>query len=381
MNTTLTAETEPESGGVRLTDGARARGLHPIWLRERATDPERFDPVNRQRLFEPPELPLALRVTDATVAPPDTLHLTFSDGEAVDLSLTTLARELGWEGDPQDPPAAEPWDASDPPRPEASWPRLGNAAVMHQVLDGLFRYGFAVLRDTPTAPGSLEELARTFGFIRDTNFGPLFDVVTKPQPIDLAYTGRHLSAHADNPYRRPIPGIQLLHCLANTVEGGFSTLVDGVAVARQIERESPELFDALTGTPVRFRYEAGTSIMENRGPLVELDDDGNLVRVRFSTRVDYVPAHEPAHLDRYYRARQRFHELANDPAFQIRYTFEPGMLLVMDNHRILHGRTSFDQTAGHRHLQGCYIDHDGPDSLYRVLARDGALPQAQSEAA
>jgi len=381
MNTTLTAETEPESGGVRLSDGARARVLHPIWLRERATDPERFDPVNKQRLFEPPDLPLALRVIETRQTDPDTVHLTFSDGGAVDLSLTSLARELGWAADPQSPPGPELWDAGKPPRPEASWPRLSDPAVMQQVLGGLFRHGFAVLRDTPTSPGSLNELARTFGFIRDTNFGPLFDVITKPQPIDLAYTGRHLSAHADNPYRMPIPGMQLLHCLANTVEGGFSTLVDGFAVARRLEAETPELFDALTGTPVRFRYEAGTSIMENRGPLVELDDDGNLVRVRFSTRVDYVPAHAPAHLDRYYHARQRFHELANDPAFQIRYTFEPGMLLVMDNHRLLHGRTSFDHTAGHRHLQGCYIDHDGPDSLYRVLARDGAFPEARRAAA
>jgi gamma-butyrobetaine dioxygenase len=41
----------------------------------------------------------------------------------------------------------------------------------------------------------------------------------------------------------------------------------------------------------------------------------------------------------------------------------------MDNRRLLHGRTAFDTREGLRHLQGCYIDVDGPRSVYRVLRR------------
>ena len=77
-------------------------------------------------------------------------------------------------------------------------------------------------------------------------------------------------------------------------------------------------------------------------------------------------------LDLFYAARRRLQELANDPAFVISNTFVPGMLLMMDNYRTLHGRTVYDAGDGQRHLQGCYIDHDGPDSLYRMLVRDGA---------
>jgi len=44
---------------------------------------------------------------------------------------------------------------------------------------------------------------------------------------------------------------------------------------------------------------------------------------------------------------------------------------MMDNYRLLHGRTAFDGTQGRRHLQGCYTDHDGVTSLYRQLARGG----------
>ena len=43
--------------------------------------------------------------------------------------------------------------------------------------------------------------------------------------------------------------------------------------------------------------------------------------------------------------------------------------MFMDNHRVLHARTAFDPTSGHRHLQGCYIEHDGPDTRYRLAVR------------
>ena len=44
-------------------------------------------------------------------------------------------------------------------------------------------------------------------------------------------------------------------------------------------------------------------------------------------------------------------------------------LVMFDNCRLLHGRTAFDPADGLRHLQGCYIDIDGPRSLWRVLRR------------
>ena len=52
-----------------------------------------------------------------------------------------------------------------------------------------------------------------------------------------------------------------------------------------------------------------------------------------------------------------------------------GELLMMDNRRLLHGRTGFDPGEGVRYLQGCYIDMDGPRSLYRVVRRRLAAGQ------
>jgi gamma-butyrobetaine dioxygenase len=77
----------------------------------------------------------------------------------------------------------------------------------------------------------------------------------------------------------------------------------------------------------------------------------------------------PETLARYYRARRAFDHLLRSPEFEIRFKLDTGELLIMDNRRLLHGRTGFDPAEGLRHLQGCYIDIDGPRSLYRVLRR------------
>ena len=69
--------------------------------------------------------------------------------------------------------------------------------------------------------------AEKLGPVRATNFEKLFNVVSKPNPNDLAYTALELTSHSDNPYRKPAPGIQLLHCIANESTGGDSSLVDG----------------------------------------------------------------------------------------------------------------------------------------------------------
>ena len=98
-----------------------------------------------------------------------------------------------------------------------------------------------------------------------------------------------------------------------------------------------------------------------------------------SSKLDYVPAMDNNKLDMFYKARRRLNELSNDDEFQITFPFKKGTLLMMDNYRLLHGRTAFDSNKGQRHLQGCYTDHDGVTSLYRMLANGSQLTSVSSE--
>ena len=62
--------------------------------------------------------------------------------------------------------------------------------------------------------------------------------------------------------------------------------------------------------------------------------------------------------------------LLAEPRFQIRLRLDPGDLFIVDNRRVLHGRTAFAATSGSRWLQGCYADIDGLRSTIAVLSRE-----------
>ena len=51
----------------------------------------------------------------------------------------------------------------------------------------------------------------------------------------------------------------------------------------------------------------------------------------------------------------------------IQFRLPPGGLLIVDNYRVLHGRTSFKTSEGNRFLQGLYIDHDSMESKYKIM--------------
>ena len=192
-------------------------------------------------------------------------------------------------------------------------------------------------------------------------------MVSKPKPIDLAYTSLGIKAHTDNPYRKPMPGIQILHCISNEADGGNSSLVDGYAVAEYLKKNEPDMFEILTTTNVLFKFIDKDVILENWGKLIELDHNDNYLQSRFSGRLDYVPYLKPSQLKRFYEARKKLYHLYESEEFELNFRLESGMLMMFDNIRILHGRTEYDVNTGFRHLQGCYIDHDSTEGKLRRL--------------
>jgi len=76
--------------------------------------------------------------------------------------------------------------------------------------------------DMPDRNEGLTETAEMIGQIRPTFFGDYFDVKTHINPTNTAYTAAALELHTDTPAEDHAPGVQFLHCRANTVEGGYS---------------------------------------------------------------------------------------------------------------------------------------------------------------
>ena len=358
-------ETNPARVFARTRQGLLE--LQALWLRERCQDAEHLDPHTQQRLFDPHRLPEDLALIDARDVGGDRARLSFSDGYCGEYDLSRLAEELDLEdGLPQ----AIPWRADLPLEAVRVDGRdLDRDGARLKALTTFLTYGLLIIHDLPTDPECILTVARRFGRVRETNFGRYFEVYSRPNSNDLAYRPVRLGAHTDNPYREPVPGIQLLHCLVNETCGGWSTLVDSLCVAEAMREEDPEGFELLACTPVRFRFiDADEELIERR-PIVDRDKTGRMTGVHYSPRLDDLPLLDAGATRRFHRARRRLSELFADPRFELRFPLKAGELMMFHNSRVLHGRTAYDPNEGRRHLQGCYIDLDGPRSLYRTLNR------------
>jgi gamma-butyrobetaine dioxygenase len=236
------------------------------------------------------------------------------------------------------------------------------AAWLRQVQE----LGFALLTGVPAEPGMVCRVIELFGCVRETNYGRLFDVVSVEDPANLAYTGLALGNHTDNPYRDPVPQLQLLHCLEAAAEGGESIVVDGFLAAERLRREHAEDFALLTCHAVPFRYVEKERVdLRCAAPLIELDCEGEVHAVRYNNR-SAAPFDLPEDVVApYYRAYRRFGRLLHDADAIAGFKLAAGDLFIVDNQRVLHGRRGFG--SGRRHLQGAYSDKDGLLSKLRVL--------------
>jgi gamma-butyrobetaine dioxygenase len=360
--------TSPTELCLERDDGSRF-AIHPLWLRERCLDPKSIDLRTGQRLQDASDFDPQLRISSVREVERGRLRIAFSDGHTADFLTRDILTEAAMTPGEFDAPPLELWDGTLEELPRASWRSAPGDAELADWVTRFLRYGFLILSDVPTEPETVLRVAATFGFVRQTNFGTLFDVRSKPEANDLADTSLALDPHTDNPYRAPEPGVQLLHCLVNKTSGGLSTLVDGFAVAEALRRRDPAAFRVMSQTSVRFRFRDPVTELMASTPLLDLDVTGRPRAVHFSPRLDYVPLMPPAELTEYYRARRVFDHMLRSSEFEIRFLLSPGDLMIFDNCRLLHGRTCFDPAEGLRHLQGCYIDIDAPRSLYRVLRR------------
>lgn len=347
-------------------NGRTAR-FDAIWLRDNALDPQTRAPGNGQRLITILDVPADVRVDAAAISPSGDLNLTFApEGKSVGFPSAWLAARIydrpapsgiGWTG-----PEIERWDAGLQTRvPRADLARItADRAALGEWLAAVRRLGFAVLTGVPTTSGALCDVAELFAYVRETNYGRWFDVRAEVNPNNLAYTNLGLQAHTDNPYRDPVPTLQLLACLENSVEGGESLVVDGFKAAEILQAEAPDRFELLARYCARFDYAGSAGVrLRAKRPFIELGPDGELIAVRFNNRsaAPFVDVPQPL-MRSFYDAYRRYAELIEDPALAVTFKLAPGELFIVDNTRVLHARKSF-ASSGSRWLQGCYADKDG----------------------
>lgn len=367
---------EPESNTtvcILWSDG-RVDRHHPWTLRENATDPKTTAVVTRERLTDIATWGDDVGAVSAEIVPHG-LAITWAPDNLIGHYDLAWLRHLG-TGDWHPRairPTMKPWDsrAGEPPTFEGP-AYLVDDDELESALNSLGTHGLIRLRNLPGDRRTVVDVGRRIGVVRPTHFGPHFDVISRLDADSQAYTGARLAPHTDIPTRECQAGLQLLHCIVNTVAGGHSLMVDGFAVAEYLRHPEPDVFDALTTLRWVWANRSTKTDIRWSAPVIALDGDV-IEEIRLANTLRLFPDMDHGDVDRAYRAIRRFSRLCDSTDFRVSFPFRPGDCLIFDNRRVLHGREVFDERRGSRHLRGCYVDRDDLHSRLRMLARAGRM--------
>ena len=362
---------------LQRTDGSALR-FHSTWLRDNAQDAKTRDARNGQRLITLSDIPINTYIESASL-----------DQNGKNISLTFLPElkkvsfSTSWlESNAYDTKHnnINGWISSD----LKTWgknmskniPKIdyksakSDKTLLLQWLKALYCYGFAKMTGGKIESGALIQVADLFSYVRETNYGKWFEVRSEIDAINLAYTNLGIEPHTDNPYRDPIPTIQILYCLENSAKGGDSVVVDGFYAAVRLREKNSDYFDLLAKYCVCFEFkEDKKTHLKSRRPLIELSPDGEIIAIRFNNRsaapITDVPYDA---MEDYYKAYRAFSEIINDQTMAVKFKLNPGDCFVLDNTRVLHSRTAYSE-SGSRWLQGCYVDKDGLLSKISTMSK------------
>ncbi|CAG8495376.1 18413_t:CDS:2 [Acaulospora morrowiae] len=260
-----------------------------------------------------------------------------------------------------------------------------------KALRQLWDYGLVVLKGVPVelngdnSNESIENVVKRIGTIRSTFYGRVFDVISARGAKNIAYTNLSLGLHMDLLYYEAPPGLQFLHCLINSENGGESIFSDSLMAVENFKSAYPEDFDILTKTALTFNYLNDGHHMHYNRPVIVVDEHNDTITVNHAPMFQgpiesLLPSaqqtmsltdNEDFDKDdertfRFYQAYQRFCVFIEDPELKYELKLKPGELVIFVNRRVLHSRTAFD---GERHLKGSYLELCEFKDKFRVLMK------------
>ncbi|XP_078520607.1 trimethyllysine dioxygenase, mitochondrial-like [Lissotriton helveticus] len=341
-----------------------------IWLRDHCQSDSCYNWRTRQRILDTASLDLDIKPTRVRVDE-SRLHLTWPDGHQTDYSLAWLM-ENSYEGQLKKPRLQELWNAEVYQRaqvaPTPCQRVLETDEGRREVFENFLRYGIALVEGVPPTEEDTEHLAQRVSLVRETFYGRSWSITNDFAREDVGFSSDALDLHTDAANMHEPFSVILFHCLKHDGVGGRTVLVDGCYAADQIRQRNPEDWATLCTVPVRQEYteeEPGIH-MASEAPLLSVHpgaQEPHMIRFNNFDRcpISSVP-YDVVH--RWYRAHRSFTNEIRRPENQLFMKLNPGMVLLVDNWRILHGRESF---TGSRRLFGYFLFRDDLLSRARLL--------------
>ena len=350
---------------------------HAIWLRHSPGFPGSVRPAGIEGRF--PTIASPITPIEADVTPDGNLKIDWNNGFVSEHSTSWL-RENAYDEQTlsQKRRAVTLWD---PGSIEAGTEFQFSAFVDDEkarieLFEHLLDYGALILRHTPTDPNTIVDIANWFGhtpanLYADDPAQPVVGNVKIDPAVTVATNMCHfLGPHTDTCWRQTLSGLVLLHCLKAHPGGGRSIVVDGFAVANRLREEDQAAFDLLAKVPLDF----GSKVDDKDdwrvlGRIISVAANGQLEGIRYNGN-SIGQLELPLELvEPVYQALEKFEAILYDRRLWWQPLLQPGDLLIVDNHRVLHGREAFDPGIGERHLQTCSVDRDDFHNRYRRLAK------------
>lgn len=372
-----TAFVPKKTEDVKLEDGKVYVGRKPvpnIWLRDNCQCATCMHDATKQRLLDTFSIPKDIAIKAHSFESNDSvLKIEWSDGHTssypCSLLRQTLMTETSRVVQRLGLTELSLWDSSVASNP----PAVHHEAVTNGDLAGLLKhlrkYGFCYVDNTPFEnPEDTKALLEKIAFIRETHYGGFYDFTADLASKDTAYTNIALEAHTDTTYFSDPAGLQAFHLLSHTDgEGGASLLVDGFKVADELLKMDPKAYEVLATVKVNGHASGneGISIQPYRGfPVLEHDTaTGDLLRVRWNSS-DRASIELPIQdVEVWYDAARKFDALLKKKENEYWEQLKPGRVLIFDNWRVLHGRSSF---TGKRRICGAYINRDDWISKFKM---------------
>lgn len=353
-------------------DGERAR-FHHIWLRDNCACADCGDRDGGHRYLELGAIDTKITPEDVSLDGDGNLEIRWQDDGHRSSYTPAWLRAHRYPRCDENRARYRPWDAS----ASAALPTWEYIRACEddgcrlQLFTHLRERGLAILDKVPVETDAIERVAALFGFVRETHYGRVFELLATPEQRILAQTAHAIRPHNDELFREPIPGLFMMHCLrASECGGGASVFVDGFNVAAQLREDDPDAFEILARIEIphrRFLVDAVDDVaLAARYPAIELDHAGEIAAVHVNERTMAPLDAEGDAVEPLYRALREFLRRLYDPQNCIEYRLEAGQAAIMDNHRVLHARRSF---TGHRHIRQCHVDRDEFFSRLRALER------------
>ncbi len=164
--------------------------------------------------------------------------------------------------------------------------------------------------------------------------------------------------------------LQVFHCIEKATGGGGETLlVDGFHVANSLRHQYPQTYKFLSSFPLEAEYvHVGGGNAEHflcvSPSLIHDEVSGEIQQFRYNV---YDRSLHRMTIDEQREFYGHYRKLAAEVRKEdntAKVSLSPGQVLLLDNWRTLHGRTSF---CGSRTITGCYVGRAEFMSRARVM--------------